>query len=123
MNYAYLDTNALLTLANGSHVIEAIREQLPTHTICILEGVVQELEKLSVGSGVDARAAKLAYNIVKKQHLKTATHSQPYVDTALVSVATKNDAIITLDKELQKRARKESIPVFTIARTRIVRVA
>lgn len=123
MKCVYLDTNALLTLADGSHLLEAVRQELPAHTVVILNGVLQELEKLSIGSSVDARKAKLAYSIVKKQHLKTAEHSQPYVDTALVSVADNTDAIVTLDKELQKRARTAGIPVFTIARTRLVRVA
>jgi rRNA-processing protein FCF1 len=123
MNYAYIDTNAFLTLANGSRLLEAIHKQLPYYTAIVLDGVQTELQKIGQGSSKDARAAKLALDIIQKQHLKTQEHSQPYVDTALVEIATSNDAIITLDKELQKRARKASIPVFTISRRRIVQVA
>ena len=123
MKRAFIDTNALLTLATGSGLLELIHEQLPEYEPTIVSGVLQELQKLAVGSSKDALAAKLAINIINKQDLKTLTNSTSYVDAALIAVASREDAIITLDKELQKRARKQHIAVFTIARKRLRQLA
>lgn len=119
MNAVYPDTNALITLASQSRLLDALERQLPYREIRILEGVLRELESLAASNGKDGRAAKLAAAIVKKQDLKTTGHSQSHVDTALLAVAGEDDVIITLDKELQKRAKAAGIGVFTIARTQL----
>lgn len=122
MKRVFIDTNVLLTLANKSRILDSIHENIPEAEIVVLEGILNELEKIEARGGADGRAAKLAKTIIKKQDLKTITHSQPYVDTALVAVANQEDAIITLDKELQSQARNAGIAVFTIARTQLRRV-
>ncbi|MFT4250318.1 MAG: hypothetical protein ACMXYD_03075 [Candidatus Woesearchaeota archaeon] len=123
MKHAFIDTNALLTLANQSRLFENIASQLPTYTPAIVEGVRIELQQLAIGSSKDARAAKLALDILNKQDLKTFTNSTQYVDAALIAVASAQDAIITLDKALQKEAATNGIAVFTIARKRLRQVA
>lgn len=124
MKYAIIDTNMLVTLAEGSRVLDILKREHSEYTPAVLTGVLEELEEMATKSrSASARAAKLAKRIVLQQDLKVLSHSPSYVDDALLTVASKDDVILTLDKQLIQRARKQGLRVLTLARKQLVFVA
>ncbi len=65
MAYAYIDTNILTTLAQGTNALDQLQENHPLLKPTILEGVIRELEALQeTGTGAEKRAAQLAKSII-----------------------------------------------------------
>ena len=121
---AYIDTNMLLVLASGTRVLDLLAEEYPEYEVCVAQGVIKELEHLEKTlRGVNKRAAKLALDVAAQQHLKVVSHSDSHVDDALLALATSKDVLVTLDKELIKRARKQGLRVLTFANKRLRFVA
>lgn len=121
---AYIDTNMLLVLASGTRVLDLLAEEYPEYEVCVAQGVIKELEHLAKTlRGVNKRAAKLALDVAAQQHLKVVSHSDSHVDDALLALATSKDVLVTLDKELIKRARKQGLRVLTFANKRLRFVA
>ncbi len=110
MEKILLDTNFLMI--PGQFRLDIFREIKKiaefNYKVYILDLSLEELKKIALkGSGKDKKAAKLALELVKTQHIKiiptkTKELEGLYADDIIVRLA--DDYIIgTLDKELKKR--------------------
>ena len=124
MAYAYLDTNILIAAAQGAKVLYVLDEDYPHLTKATLQGVLSELDEIQEhGTGAQKREAVLAKRLITQQDLKVVSHSTSYVDDALLEQASSQDVLVTLDRALQLRARKEGLRVLTLAKGRLRFVA
>lgn len=124
MSRVYLDTNILVAVADGVDVLGQLEEEYPHLQACVMERVMDELDDIRrTGTGKQKRAAKLAQQLISQQDLKKVSHSVTHVDDALLAAADKKDVIVTLDRDLQRRARKQGLRVLTIANHRLKPVA
>ena len=105
-------------------VLDELREEHPQLEICVPAGALTELELLTTrGPGKQKRAAQLAKQLISQQDLKVVSHSEDHVDDALLALAADDDVLVTLDKELIARARKQRLRVLTLANRRLSFVA
>ncbi len=113
-----IDTNILM-LQQEHDVLGQLRTEYPHMQLTVLEGTLHELERLTTqGSGADKQKARLAQHLISRQHLNMVPQSNNHVDDALCEYALHNQGIIvTQDKELQRRARAQRIPVLAIKRS------
>ncbi len=74
--------------------------------IYILEGSLEELEKLSKGDSKDSQAAKVGIELAKQKGLKTLRGSHDHVDDAIVDIADNDTFVATQDKELKERIQE-----------------
>jgi rRNA-processing protein FCF1 len=88
--------------------------------LCTVQGVFEELERLSVGRTKEALDAKLAFALAKGQNLKTI-HGffKKHPDDALLDAA-KGGILATQDKGLKNRAKEQGIQLFTIRQGKYV---
>ena len=81
--------------------------------------VVNELEKLAVGSGKNASHAKLALFAARRERVKVLFSKSRGADAGLLKIAKeKHMALCTQDRALGQRARKRGIPVITLRQKR-----
>lgn len=119
----FIDTNILLEVPKGFDLFRILEREYPHMEASIVEGTIKELKGLSEkGTGREKRAALLALRLAQEQHLNIVPQSAGYVDAALLAEAQRSGGtIITLDRELQREARKRGIPVLTIRQRRFLR--
>lgn len=106
MKKVILDTNALLAV--GQFKIDLFRELericMFKYEVCVLDGSVDELDKIvKEQKGKDREAAKLALKLVSK--VKVIKVKEGIVDDLLVEMDRKGDYILTQDRELKKRLK------------------
>lgn len=104
------DTNAILLTGKGIDVFSEVQRimQFP-HTLAVLSGTLEELEKIRqdpAQKGDDKFCAKLGIVLIKQKGLKIIkSSSNELVDDVLVSLANDDTYIVTQDKALQERIR------------------
>lgn len=118
-----IDTNVLLAVAEGFDLFGELEAHYPELELLVMEGTLRELKTLQGrGKGKEKAAARLAEQLVIRQDLNIVPQSDHHVDTALLTAANERDAwIATVDRELQKRAKAQGIPVLTIRKRRLLR--
>lgn len=123
MKPVLLDTNIFIAAAQKTPIFQELATEFQHMQPTTLEGVIEELKRLrDEGTRVERRDASVALGILEKQHLNIVPQSIKHVDDALLAYATESGAFLaTLDKELQERARRLSIPVLTIKQRRFLR--
>lgn len=115
-----LDTNMLLTIADGINIFEQIEDILETKPeYIVIKPVLTELQKLaSTASPSVRRKARFALRIVEQfckvidmdNELFGRTDDNK-VDDLIVEFALRHGiAVATNDKELRKRLREKGIP-------------
>ena len=98
-----LDTNFLMAVTQFK--IDVF-EQLRGHNICVISPVVRELREQSIGHSKDAKAAKLALDLIDNKDLKTLRTNEKKADKSLILYSKKGYVIATQDKELREQVKK-----------------
>lgn len=121
--YVLIDTNLLVAVADGFDLFGQLEQEFPHLTPTIVEGTLNELKTLqNEGTGAEKRAAKLAQELVTRQHLNIVPQSVNHVDDALLALALKTGSVIaTQDKALQRRARRERVHVLAMRKKHLLR--
>ncbi len=113
MKKIIIDTNAIMAIDEFKlDVFSAVQACCHfTYTICVLEGVIDELEKIQKEQrGKYARAAKLGLSILKRKGVRVLK-GKGNVDDLLVEHSIKGDLVLTQDIGLKRRLAK---PYLTI---------
>ncbi len=115
----YLDTNFLLIPGQFNLDIFAELDRIMEvpYELAITPLVESELSALSEGKSKDARAAKLAIQLIKAQGIKTRPKSSEgeafkNADDELVSLAREQDIVATQDRELRTRLAANKVRVI-----------
>ncbi len=113
----------LVAVADGFDLFGQLADEFPHFTPAVMQGTIRELKNLqNSGTGAQKRAAKLAQELVSRQHLNIVPQSVTHVDDAILALATQTGSVIvTQDKALQQRARKAKIPVLAMRSKRLLR--
>ncbi len=114
-----LDTNALMAIAEFRIDIFSELERacdIP-YTVYVLEGTVQELEKIQhTQRATFSRAAKLALALLRAKHVPVI-REEGNVDDLLVNHSHAGDLVLTQDRELKRRLSK---PYLTIRQKKMI---
>jgi len=123
MTHVFIDTNMLLLVAEGFDLFGQLTQEYPHFTPAIVQGTLRELQTVQTkGTGAEKRAAKLAQELVSRQHLNIVSQSVTHVDDALLALAQETTGVIaTQDKGLQQRARRAGIPVLALRGKKLLR--
>jgi len=115
---AILDTNALLLpYQEKFDVISAIQELLPNAELVILESTLRELSLVR-----DKRAAKMAFQIIEKNSIKTVSLSGE-TDDAVIKYAKENNAVVvTKDLEMLDKCRKVHVKVMLMKKNKTAKI-
>ncbi len=112
-----LDTNFLMAVAQMKINIFS---QLRGHKLYTANTIVMELRRLSKGRSKDARAARLALELIKAKHLKVLKSKQRSADRSLILYAKRDYIIATQDKILQKKIKDEGGKIIYIRQRKYV---
>lgn len=121
MKKILFDTNAVMAIDEFKLDIFSAVDQCCnfTYTICVVEGVIDELEKIQKEQrGKYARAAKLGLSILKRKGIKILP-GKGNVDDLLVEHSIKGDLVLTQDIGLKRRLAK---PYLTIRQKKKVMI-
>ncbi|KAA0001104.1 MAG: twitching motility protein PilT [Thermoplasmata archaeon] len=113
MRTVILDTNALMIpYQSGINIEKEITRLLGICRIIVPSSVVEEIEQLANEDGGTGRAAKLGLSIIKKRGFRLM-ETENKGDEGVIETALKMEgAIVTNDKELQKRAKELKLPII-----------
>ncbi len=121
-NRVILDTNIWLSIASGRIDVDSLLLSLDNPVIIVPKGVFGELSFFSSENTVKGRNARLAINMIQKQHLYMFEHPELHVDKALIQVALElSSPLVTLDRELQLLAKEQGLLVYTVVRGRFAK--
>lgn len=91
------------------------------YTVCIVDGTIDELEKLAeTGKPKDKIAAKISLELIRKKKINiTKTPSKnkrvKNVDLLILNLIKEGDFIVaTQDKELKREIRKKEVPIIVL---------
>lgn len=112
---AVLDTNFLMLAHQFNVDISGeLGELLGECRKVTCRGVVEELERLSIGKGRDASAAKYALKLLKLGGFEIV-RNEGKVDDWIVSYCARNGAVAcTMDRELIARLKKKGVKVVIL---------
>ena len=115
---AIIDTNALLLpFQEKFDVISTIQELIPNAELVILESTLRELSLVR-----DVRAAKMALQIIEKNHIKSVAFPGE-TDDAIIKYAKENSAVVvTRDLEMLDKCRKNKVKVMLMKRNKTAKI-
>lgn len=108
-----IDTNTLMAIAELKISIFAELERICDfpYTIAVLQGTLDELEKIQLEQSLKyKRATRLVLALLKSQQVKVILE-RGNVDNLLVQHSRQGDLVLTLDQELKRNLTK---PYLTI---------
>jgi len=112
-----LDTNFVVSCVKQKIDFINLAEELFDEKIewVVLEGVLEELKKISERAGEkikDRKAAKFGIEIIKNADIKIIKSKCKNVDDAIIDyAANKKIVIATLDKQLKKRVKNKILTI------------
>ncbi len=112
-----LDTNFVVSCVKQKIDFINLAEELFDEKIewVVLEGVLEELKKISERAGEkikDRKAAKFGIEIIKNSDIKIIKSKCKNVDDAIIDyAANKKIVIATLDKQLKKRVKNKILTI------------
>ncbi|QLJ52329.1 MAG: hypothetical protein Sv326_0154 [Candidatus Fermentimicrarchaeum limneticum] len=112
---AVLDTNFLM-LAHQFHVdiFGELRELLGGYKAVTCEGVIRELQRLSLEKGDDSAAARYALKMLKMREVEVKSNAGEVDEWILEYCAKKGAVACTVDKELVEKLKKEGVRVVVL---------
>lgn len=104
------DTNFLLIPAKfGVDIFAEIRRICDfSYELCVMEGSLQELERIrdqGGKTGVDARAARTTLALLESKHLNIIPNAEGHVDDAIAAECGGDVVVATQDAALRARAK------------------
>jgi len=91
------------------------------YIICVVDGTIDELEKLAeTGKPKDKIAARISLELIKKKMVKITKISSKNkrvknVDLLILNLIKEGDFIVaTQDKELKREIRKKGVPIIVL---------
>ncbi|HHH77608.1 MAG: hypothetical protein J7L93_02105 [Thermoplasmata archaeon] len=113
MRAVVLDTNALMIpYQSGINIEKEITRLLGICRIIVPSSVIEEMEKLANEDGGTGRAAKLGLSIINKRGFRIMETENKGDDGVLETALKMESAIVTNDRELQKRAKEMNLPII-----------
>ena len=110
-----LDTNFLMIPGQFKVDIFAELEKFGKPELYILDTTIKELEKISKGRGSDAKAARLALELVKMKNIKMVQAQNKSTDREILRLAFEKDFVVcTQDKKLKAKLIKMGSRVVTM---------
>ena len=111
----------ILVDSNVLMLCEQKKLRLPPGEYAIPEACVRELEKLSLGKGKKARAARIALEIIKRKNMEILPTSGEDCDPSLLEIARSGGfRVLTADKELIKKLRLNRIEILSVKDGKII---
>ena len=99
------------------------------YTICIVDGIIDELEKLAeTGKPKDKIAARISLELIKKEKIKITKISPKNkrvknVDLLILNLIKEGDFIVaTQDKELKREIKKKRVPLIVLRQKRYLKL-
>ena len=99
------------------------------YTICIVDGIIDELEKLAeTGKPKDKIAARISLELIKKEKIKITRISPKNkrvknVDLLILNLIKEGDFIVaTQDKELKREIKKKRVPLIVLRQKRYLKL-
>ncbi len=113
MKCAVIDTNVLMYVYTARVDVFGELRLMGFSKFLVPEGVVEELKILSrTLSGKYSRAARFALSLIEREGVEVVKVEASGTDTALIELCRKEGCVlITNDRELRRRARKEGLTV------------
>jgi len=110
-----LDTSVLMSIFEKRFdLIEDIELEVGRAKIVVPESVLKELEKLASSRGSRSRKAKAVLDLIESKGFETVRSMDWDVDNDVILLAKNLKGIVaTLDKDLIKRLKEESVEVMT----------
>ena len=109
-----IDTSSILfALSKKIDIFESARIELAMVPL-VSKGIVNELSRMSKGSGRKAKDAKVAIAMVKS-HKVAINPNSTYVDDWILSQAGTGTAVCTNDTDLRNNLRLKGAVVYTIS--------
>ena len=114
-----LDTNFLLI--PGRFRVDVFREleRFGRPEFLTIDLVMDELRKLSSGSGQDASYARLGLSLIEEKEVSVMETHGTNADQEIERLASEQDLVVcTQDRELQERLRREGLSVVSLRQKR-----
>jgi len=116
MKYVVLDTNFIITALRFKIDLQGEISRICdfSHTLAVLSGTLDELEKLiNKGKLFEKRLAKLALTVIKqlKFHMIKA---EGHVDDSLAALDPASHVVATQDRELKRRLVSKGFKIIEI---------
>lgn len=114
-----VDTSFLMRFVElGSDLVWRVEDKVGTRLVMLLvPGVVEELERLSSGSGKKARIARLALELCKNLEMVGAPCRHDSADAMLERTAKGTGMpVVTCDHKLKRALRERGIAVIYVNR-------
>ena len=110
-----LDTSVLMSIFEKRFdLMEDIELEVGRAKIVVPESVLKELEKLASSRGSRSRKAKAVLDLIESKGFETVRSMDWDVDNDVILLAKNLKGIVaTLDKDLIKRLKEESVEVMT----------
>jgi len=123
MKKIILDTNFLVSAIRFKIDIFSELQRICDfkYIICVVDGTIDELEKLAeTGKPKDKIAARISLELIKKKMVKITKISSKNkrvknVDLLILNLIKEGDFIVaTQDKELKREIRKKRVPIIVL---------
>jgi len=123
MKKIILDTNFLVSAIRFKIDIFSELQRICDfkYIICVVDGTIDELEKLAeTGKPKDKIAARISLELIKKKMVKITKISSKNkrvknVDLLILNLIKEGDFIVaTQDKELKREIRKKGVPIIVL---------
>ncbi|HEX17428.1 MAG TPA: hypothetical protein ENG60_03355 [Thermoplasmatales archaeon] len=110
-----LDTSVLMSIFEKRFdLIEDIELEVGRAKVVVPESVLKELEKLASSRGSRSRKAKAVLDLIESKGFETVRSIDWDVDNDVILLAKNlKGIVVTLDKDLIKRLKEESVEVMT----------
>jgi len=99
------------------------------YTTCIVDGIIDELEKLAeTGKQKDKIAARISLELIKKKKVKiiripTKNKRVKNVDLLILNLIKEGNFIVaTQDKELKREIKKKRVPLIVLRQKRYLKL-
>lgn len=120
-----LDSNFLMIPGQFGVDVFAEMERIldVKYTLVTPESVVAELRQLSKRRSKNARAARLALQLVERKDVRVLPHHEKRADVAICEMALEEGTVVaTQDRVLQNKLRKQGVPLLTLKARKYIAV-
>ena len=131
MKKIIIDTNFLVSIVRFKVDLFSELQRICDfkYTVCILKGIINELEKLAeTGKPKDKIAAMISLELIKKKKIKiiktpSKNKRVKNVDLLILNLIKKGNFIVaTQDKELKREIRKKGVSIIALRQKKYLKL-